>query len=139
MPRRIYLIGALKNGAIPDVARRLRSYGHDVFDAWWAPGPEADKFWQSYEESRGHSFGVALAQPFSQHIYAFDKFWLDWADTGVLVMPAGKSAHLELGYLLGRGLPGYILLPEEPADWDQMYNLATGVYYSVDELMEALD
>jgi nucleoside 2-deoxyribosyltransferase len=49
-------------------------------------------------------------------------------------MPAGKSAHLELGYMIGRGKPCFVLFDEEPERWDVMYQFATAVCFSYEEL-----
>jgi len=112
--RRAYIIGSLANERVVEVGDALRAANHSVFDDWWAAGPQADFYWQEYEQGRGYTFGEALDRRAAQHVFSFDKQWLDWADTGVLVMPAGKSGHLELGYLIGRGCDGYILMEHEP-------------------------
>ena len=39
---RLYVIGSLRNPAVPQVAKRLREAGFLVFDDWYAAGPEAD-------------------------------------------------------------------------------------------------
>ncbi len=60
---------------------------------------------------------------------------------GVLVLPAGKSGHLELGYLIGQGKPAYIWMPEEPDRWDVMYRFADAVFIGdtgIDELIVTL-
>ena len=63
---------------------------------------------------------------------------LNRAHAPVLVMPAGRSAHIELGYIIGQGKPGYVLFDQEPERFDVMYNFATDVCFSVEELMAAL-
>ena len=50
----------------------------------------------------------------AQIVFDFDRKHLNRVDAGLLVLPAGKSGHLELGYLIGLGKPGYILLDGEP-------------------------
>ena len=57
----------------------------------------------------------------------------------VLVLPAGRSAHLELGWMLGRGKPGYILLDGKDDRYDVMYQFATGVVTSLIGLIEMLE
>jgi len=57
---------------------------------------------------------------------------------GVLVLPAGKSGHLELGYMIGQGKPGYILLDGEPERFDVMYNFATGVFTNLSDLLKVI-
>jgi nucleoside 2-deoxyribosyltransferase len=54
------------------------------------------------------------------------------------VMPAGKSGHIELGYAVGQGKPGYILLEKEPERWDLMYAFATKIFYHIELLTEEL-
>ena len=61
------------------------------------------------------------------------------SDAAVLVAPAGKSAHLELGWFLGQGKPGHILLEPDTDRWDVMFRLATGVHNDLDALIAALN
>lgn len=134
----IYVMGSLTSKRPMEVAAALRREGHDVFDDWHATHPLTDTAWQTYEQDRGHSFAEALRRPAAQNVFQFDKQWLDRADMGVLVLPAGKSGHLELGYLIGQGKPGFILLHGDPEKWDVMYQFATGVAEDVEELLEML-
>jgi hypothetical protein len=134
----IYLIGSLRNPKVPTVADALRKLGHDVFDDWFSAGPEADDWWQKYENARGHTYKEALAGFPAQHVFNFDKKHIERCDVGVLVLPAGKSGHLELGIMIGSGKPGYILLDGEPERFDVMYSYATEVCTSLTELIVAL-
>lgn len=137
---KVYLIGALKNRAIMDLANDLRSaVGCEVFDDWLAPGPEADGFLREYELNREHSYAEALRGHAAQHVFHFDKHHLDTSDVAVLVLPAGKSGHLELGYMAGQGKRTYVLLEDqEPDRIDIMYNFADGVLANKDELIARL-
>jgi hypothetical protein len=130
----IYVIGSLRNPQVPLVADWLRSKLDEyVFDGWFAAGPEADDYWQQYTTMRGQTYAEALADAPAQNTFNFDLRHLQLADRVVLVLPAGKSGHLELGWALGKGKKGYILLPEKEAidRYDVMYNFATAV---VDDL-----
>lgn len=133
----LYLIGSLRNPQVPVIAEQLRAAGHSVFDDWFAAGPEADDKWRDYEQARGRSYREALSGYAAGHVFDFDRLHLERADVVVLMLPAGKSGHLELGWALGKGKPGYILL-DNPDRWDVMYKFADGVFYSVDELVVAL-
>lgn len=135
---RLYVIGSLRNPNVPKIAAVLRSKGFFVFDDWYAAGPEADDYWQKYEKAKGHTFPQALAGKAATNVYRFDKANLDASDAGVLVMPGGKSAHLELGYLVGTGKPGYILLEKEPDRFDVMYKFATAVCIGTKDLLHVL-
>lgn len=135
---KVYVIGSLRDAKIPDLAEAVRGEGHEVFDDWHACGPDADEHWRNYEIFRGRNYKEALASPFARHAFEFDKAHIEWADAVVLVAPAGKSAHLELGWALGQGKRGYILFDGEPERWDLMYLFATSVCYQMTELLDAL-
>jgi hypothetical protein len=133
----IYLIGSLRNPEIPRIANELRKAGHETFDDWFAAGPEADDKWREYEIGRGHGYLEGLQGFAADHVFQFDRQHLERADSAVLVLPAGKSGHLELGWAIGRGKRGYILL-DNPDRWDVMYLFATGVYDKLEDLIEGL-
>lgn len=135
---KVYIIGSLRNPVIPEVANQLRKLGHDVFDDWYSAGEKADDSWQAYETARGNTYQEALKGHAAKHVFGFDKSHLDSADVGVLVLPAGKSGHLELGYLAGRGKLTYVLFDKSPERWDVMYQFASGVCFSFDELISTI-
>lgn len=136
---KIYLIGSLRGPKVLEVAAALRAEGHLVFDDWYAAGPEADDYWQKYEMNKGHDYRQALEGYAANHVYNYDKSHLDRNEMAVLVLPAGKSGHLELGYMIGSGKPGYILLEDQhPERWDVMYRFAKKVCFSLNELLGEL-
>lgn len=135
---KIYLIGSLRNEQIIQIGNRLREAGYATFDDWWAPGRDTDSYWQAYCKARGQTYRDALQGPYAKHVFAFDKHHLDNSQIGVLIMPAGKSAHLELGYMRGGGKPCYIVMDGEPERYDIMTQLATAVVFSVEELLMEL-
>jgi hypothetical protein len=135
---RVYLIGSLKNRVVINIANALEALGYEVFDNWMAAGPEADDYWQRYEQERNRSYADALRGIAAEHVFSFDKRYLDAADIGILVLPAGKSGHLELGYIIGRGKRGIVLFDGEPERWDVMYLLAQDIFFSVDEMLDNL-
>lgn len=144
MPARakvVYLIGSLRNERIPGFASELEmATGYEVFADWHAPGPQADDFLQSYVAKRRPDAGIraALDTYAAKHIFAFDKSHIDRADAAVMLMPAGKSGHIELGYVLGQGKPGFILFDEEPERLDIMLQFATGLAFTMGELVTML-
>jgi nucleoside 2-deoxyribosyltransferase len=64
----------------------------------------------------------------------FDKRHIDSSDIVIMVMPAGKSAHLELGYSIGMGKEAHILFDVEPDRFDLMYNFVPvdNIHFSID-------
>lgn len=133
----IYVMGSLRNAQVPVIGNALRAAGHGVFDDWFAAGPEADDKWQEYEKARGRTYAEALDGLAAHHVFSWDRTWLSVCDVGVLVLPAGASAHLELGWMIGRDKRGFILMDGEPERYDVMRKFAT-VVFSVDELIERL-
>jgi len=138
MAVKIYLIGSLRNPEVPKIANRIRELGFEVFDDWYAAGPEADDKWRDYEKARGHTYKEALKGLAADHVYQFDLKHLNECDIAVLYLPAGKSGHLELGYVIGKGKKGYILL-DNPERWDVMYLFADGVFHDFEELKKELE
>jgi hypothetical protein len=137
----IYLIGSLRNDKIVEIGNAIRGIGIDAFDDWHGAGPEADDYWKADEKAKGYTYKVALNNWAARHVFSFDKFHLDRCDAAALILPAGKSGHLELGYVAGTGKPTFILFPDgEPDDrWDVMYQFASGgVFFSVEEFLSVL-
>ncbi len=136
----IYLIGSLRNPQIPILAEDLRKLGHEVFDDWYAPGPETDEYWRQYEVNRGRSYQEALDGIAARNVFDLDFYHLNRAKRAILVMPAGRSGHLELGWAIGQCKPGYVLFDGEPERYDQMYALCrtTGgaIFTHRDQLLE---
>ena len=134
----IYLIGSLANKKIVQITKTLRDEGFDVFSEWMASGEGADQRWWDYFQALGIGFDEAINSPFVNTAFNFDLNHLDSADTVVMVMPAGRSAGIELGYALGKGKLGYVLFDGEPERPDLMIKLATGIFYSLEELVKQL-
>lgn len=134
----VYIIGSLRNPQVPTITRKLRYEGIPVFSDWFGAGERADDSWQAYEQSQGFSYIEALKRPAAQNVFNFDKRHLEAASAAVLLAPAGKSGHLELGWILGQGKPGYILLDKEPERWDVMLNFSTAVFLKFEDLLAVL-
>lgn len=123
--KKLYLIGSLRNPEVPKVGSWIRALGIDVFDDWYAAGPEADDKWKEYEQSRGRDYVDALHGLAAEHVHEYDKYHLDNSDGALLLLPAGRSGHLELGYIIGQGKPAWILLPDDHDRWDVMFRFAS--------------
>lgn len=111
-----------------------------MFDDWYAAGPEADDYWKAYEKDKGNDYIHALEGYAAEHVFEFDKHHLDTSSAAVLVLPAGRSGHLELGYMAGRGAYTAILLTPEYEDerFDVMYKFANRVTYDLHIIAEDL-
>lgn len=127
---RIYVASSWRHGTLHRGAVWvLRRSGHEVYD-FREPAPgntgfswsEIDEDWQDWTVKQ---YRDALNHPVAEAGFKFDHDALDWADCGVLVMPCGRSAHLELGYLAGQGKPCAVLAPE-PMEPELMVKLCSG-------------
>lgn len=134
----LYMIGSLRNRAgVTQVAKEIREvHNIEAFDDWLAPGPEADDHWKEYEMGKGHKYKDGLNGWAAKHVFEFDKRHLDRCDGGVLILPAGKSCHLEAGYI-ARTKPLFILL-DDPERWDVMYLFAKYICFNHAELLDAI-
>lgn len=82
-------------------------------------------------------FREALEHPNAVEGLERDESALRSADATVLVMPCGRSAHLELGVAIGLGQRTAILLPRE-SEPELMYGLAGCIAMSVDGIVAYL-
>lgn len=134
----VYIGGALANPEIVRITKVIAEAGFTAFSEWYTPGPEADVLWRDYELALGYNYREALQRPAAKNTFDFDKRHIDLCDIFVMVLPCGKSAHLELGYAIGSGKRGLIYMPQEPERWDVMYGFAERVVYTDEELVKGL-
>ena len=119
------------------------SFGHkNFFSGKVKPhGPKTFKTKEAaneYAKAKGLTYKETLKDWAATHIFAFDQKHIKRATDLVMVMPAGKSGHLELGWGIGRGKRGYILFDKEPKRVDIMYQFATDIFFNFEELSEEL-
>lgn len=141
MRRRIYLASSWRNVYQPGLVLHLRGLGHEVYD-FRNPEPgnngfawgDMDRRWQEWEPA---AFRDGLSHPVAESGFALDKGGMDWADTCVLLLPSGRSAHAEAGYMAGGGKQVFVHIPE-PVEPELMYKLFTGISVRVSELEQLL-
>ena len=134
---RIYVASSWRNQQQPLVVARLREEKHLVYDFrdpnagfHWS---QIDPNWQDWTPGR---FRANLEHPLAMEGFAADFHAMHQSDTFVLVMPCGRSAHLELGWAAGAGKRTIILLSDgEP---ELMYKMADRICVSLDEVVECL-
>ena len=128
---RIYVASSWRNKYFPEVVTRLREAGHEVYDFRNPPHGGAGFHWTDVDPD------APLHHPLAERQFQADIDALTWADTCVLVLPCGRSAHTEAGWMAGAGKRVLAYLPEmvEP---ELMYKLFDGVAGSLEELVEKL-
>ena len=133
--RKIYLASSWKNkDTLLDLADRLRQMGHEVFlFCQESPRPEGlDVFIFDYRmlPSGAWNFVDFIEQEPTIRAYKSDKAGLDWCDTVVLVLPSGRSSHLELGYARGQEKDCFIIGELPDGEFETMYLFANKGCYS---------
>lgn len=126
--RKIYLASSWRNPLQPQALELLRNAGHEVYD-FRNPSSHICGFsWQAialnWQYWTPEQFIDALKDPLARTGFKLDKAALDWCDTCVLLLPCGKSAHLEAGYAIGQGKPTLIVLHPSGFEAELMYLLA---------------
>lgn len=141
---KIYVASSWRNDEQPAVVRALREHGHEVYDFRQAStDPDAQGYgfhWSeidpNWKKWTPEEFRAALHHKIATHGLELDLCGMKWADAIVLVMPCGRSAHLELGWAIGAGKRALILLDDgEP---ELMYGLATKLCTDMTEVLNAL-
>ncbi len=137
---KIYVASSWRNPDQPAVVDALRAAGHEVYDFRnprdgdhgfsWA---QIDIRWQSWTPAQ---FRFALEHPIAKRGFKQDADAMLWADTCVLVMPCGRSAHTELGWFCGAGKRTVILLDDgEP---ELMYRFVDHLCVDIGEVLDVL-
>lgn len=139
--RKIYVASSWRNPYQNEVVRSLHSDGHLVYD-FKNPRPNDNGFhWseidEQWKEWTAQEYRNALDHPIAKAGFASDFNAMKWADTFVLVLPCGRSAHLELGWAVGAGKLTIILTRdgEEP---ELMAKMCDHICVSLDEVRRIL-
>ena len=139
---RIYVASSWRNPHQPGVVSRLLEWGHEVYDFrhptsgtsgfQWS---EIDPGWQDWTPLQ---YRQALQHRVALEGFDSDYQAMQWADTCVLVLPCGRSAHAEVGWMGGTGKRTLVLLngATEP---ELMYLLFGEICVNMDELKRALE
>jgi hypothetical protein len=136
----IYVASSWRNEARQqEVVKLLKGLDHDVYDFRNPPPGEVTGFhWReidpNWENWSAEQAVEALKHPMAQENYGVDKRHLDWAEACVLVLPCGKSAHLEAGYCKGKGKPLVTFLSD--GDPELMHLLSDNIVTDLDQLTE---
>ncbi len=137
----IYVASSWRNEQQPHVVERLRAEGHDVYDfrypvegndgfAWAA----IDEGWESWTMDK---YFDALNTGVAMKGFAYDMDALQACDVLVLVLPCGRSAHLEAGYAVADNKLVAILF-DEMAEPELMYNMVDCLAENIDQVVDWL-
>ncbi len=136
---KLYTASSWRNERYPDIVEELIYAGHRIYDFrasnHWFKWEQIDEKWESWNNEQ---FIKALDHPLSRRAFGSDHRGMEWADVCVLVLPCGKSAHIEAGYMKGKGKKLYILLGGETTRAELTYSIADGIFRSTPELLGVL-
>lgn len=138
---RIYVASSWRNERQPSVVRALREAGHDVYD-FRNPAPGDHGFgWKQIDPNHDAIRDPrwfrdeVLTHPVAQAAFAKDMGALRAANVAVLVLPCGRSAHLELGWAAGAGRRTVVLLDDPMSEPELMYLMNTAICATMDEVL----
>lgn len=139
----IYVASSWRNALYEGVLAVLRAAELPFFD-FRHPAPGNDGFhwheidpdWQQWLPAH---YRQALAHPRAEEGFRCDMDALKACDTLLLVLPCGRSAHLELGYAIGAGKKTIIYWPLDlPMEPELMYKAADALCLTMGEVLAAL-
>ena len=146
---KVYVASSWRNEVIyPTVVEAIRALGFDVYDfknpgegkrgfSWgeialsWGQPEEHWKKWTTEE------YLAALEHPIAKAAFRTDMDALEACDICVLVMPCGRSAHLEAGWATGAGKKTLVLWAEGQ-EAELMNKMHHGVYGTIEALCAEL-
>lgn len=143
---KIYVASSWRNTHYDIVIKALGNHGYDVWN-WRQPPTGGEGFsWQQvgvHDYQHGQKYSVPawrnmLRTPVAQAGFASDLAGMNWCDVGVLLHPAGRSAHLEAGWIAGRGKPVHVLCPEHIEPDLMVLALNGKICETITQLLEVL-
>lgn len=140
---KIYVASSWKNTVQPSVVKALREAGHTVYDFKNpAPGDHGFGWKQCATEEQLKNPRLfrdeVLTHPIARAGYDKDMGALRAANVTVLVLPCGRSAHLELGIAAGVGQKTVVLLDDPLSEPELMYLACTKLCANMKEVLDAV-
>ena len=145
-PLRIYVASSWRNPTQPEVVEVLREDGHEVYDFRQPTEGNHGFSWHEIDPTipRGPAdlvlspsdIRTMLWHPAAEAGFGLDMGALEWCEVCVLVLPCGRSAHLEAGWAAGAGKHVVALLAEgEP---DLMWRMLDRLCVDLTEVRQGL-
>ena len=137
---KIYVASSWRNEFQQDVVRFLRKQGHEVYDFTHPNGDmntgfswsDIDPNWMNWNTKQ---YCEALNHPIAQKGFDSDFNAMQEADVCVMVLPCGRSANTEAGWMKGAGKKVYVYSPckQEPELMYKIYDLVTNSMYRIND------
>lgn len=134
---KIYVASSWRNPFHHNIVVALRDHGHKVFD--YRDTPYSFR-WDEVGLSSPCTvaeYRRALMHPRSTQAFLSDFKGMQWADTGLLVLPSGRSAHIEIGWMAGAG-KRTIIMTQDNEEPELMALCCDHVVTDFEELLQVL-
>ena len=138
---KIYVASSWRNEYQPAIVVLLRKAGHEVYDFrspiegnggfHWS---DIDKDWLQWEPQQ---YKKALSHPIAEAGFKSDFDAMKWADACVMVLPCGRSANTEAGWMKGAGKKVFVFIPI-PQEPELMYKIYDDIITDYHELVSVL-
>ncbi|MGR3303774.1 MAG: hypothetical protein ACUZ8I_14915 [Candidatus Scalindua sp.] len=141
---KIYVASSWRNPMQPEIVNILRDAGHEVYD-FKNPAPGNNGFaWSQIDQewldwSPEVFVEKLINHPVAKTGFTLDKDALDWCDTCVMVLPCGRSAHLEAGYICGQRKHVIFYLHPDKFEPELMYLLGDDLVCNNKDMLKALE
>ena len=125
---KIYVASSCRNSFQQDVVKFLRDVGHEVYDFKNPPHGRGGFSWSDIDKN-WEKWDIQMYKHALKHHIAIEGFESDfngmkWADVCVMVLPCGRSANTEAGWMKGAGKRVYVYqpVPQEPELMYKIYD-----------------
>ena len=137
---KFYVASSWRNQYQPKVVELLKEMGHEVYD-FRNPAPNNTGFaWseidEDWEQWTTDEYLEALRHPIAESGFKLDFDAMKWADVCIMVLPCGRSANTEAGWMKGAGKKVYVYQPikQEP---ELMYKIYDDILVREHDLINA--
>jgi len=137
---KIYVASSWRNDYQPVLVQYLVSLGHEVYDFKNPNGKtgfswsEIDPEWINWTPEQ---YTKALNHPIAIKGFNSDFDAMKWADCCIMVLPCGRSANTEAGWMKGSGKPVYVWMPVQ-LEPELMYKIYDDIVLDIKDFEKIL-
>jgi hypothetical protein len=138
---KIYVASSWRNVEQQKIVLALRLAGHEVYDFKNPPHGRGGFAWSDIDQNwhgwTTQEYAKALRHPIAVAGFNSDFDGMKWADACVMVLPCGRSANTEAGWMKGAGKLVFVYQPSEQEP-ELMYAMHDGICSNLDDLITQL-